>query len=73
MSRTNLPSNSIAIAKQKLRAIETAKRRLSRQLEDIEWRNTELKDQLDSIDELAANGELPDFTVALPRSTKRLK
>ena len=64
MKKNVLRENSVAIAKAKLRAIAVAERGLRRRLDDIEWRNTELKDALDDVDALAAAGKIPEFSLA---------
>ena len=72
MKKLPVSVNSVAIAKAKLRAIRYAERRLMRRLEDIEWQNTWLKDELDRVDELAATGKVPEFGI-VPSTIKALK
>lgn len=63
MNSLDLKTRSIQIRKQQCRAIANARRRLRRQLEDIVWRNTVLRDAIDDIDIQAAAGDLPEFNM----------
>ena len=55
--------NDLNRAKRKLLAIRRAERRLIHRLDDIDWELDALKPQAEALEQGAAQGELPEFTV----------
>jgi len=56
-------NDDLSRAKKKLTAIRRAERRLINRLSDIDWEYDELMPEVEALEQDAARGELPQFTV----------
>lgn len=56
-------SDPLRIARKKLTLYRRYERRLQQRLDDIDWEENELHKELEELDRLAAQGEIPEFTV----------
>ena len=54
-------SNELQRAKKKLLAVRRAERRLRHRLDDIDWEMDELLPEVEKLNELASQGQLPTF------------